>query len=201
MLPHVGVAHAESTSVATPAAAEPPRGAFLQLGVDPMDFKGEAITFKATTGGVLSTLQHCADLVWQREEAWRRRLERELERRRHLEEQLTRQQEDADAAAAAAAGPGPESPGSAAAKRHVMFGGPDYQASPGLGCMGRWGGLATGALGSQSMQSQRLQLWCRYVDVCRAYRQFSNRGAGISMISNDLARRKSSECTLGMTQM
>jgi len=60
----------------------------------------------------------------QREEAWRRRLEREQDRRRHLEELVTRQQE---AAAAAAAEESPESP---AGKRHVMFGGPDYQEGP-----------------------------------------------------------------------
>uniref|UniRef100_A0A915IAP1 Collagen type IV alpha-3-binding protein n=1 Tax=Romanomermis culicivorax TaxID=13658 RepID=A0A915IAP1_ROMCU len=41
-----------------------------------MDFKGEALTFKATTAGILSTLQHCIDLMQQRDEAWRRKLEK-----------------------------------------------------------------------------------------------------------------------------
>ena len=72
---------------------------------------------------MLSTLQHCAELMAQREDGWRRRLERELERRRHLEELLARQRE------AAATPPPPDSP-AAAKQRHVMFGGPDYQVSP-----------------------------------------------------------------------
>lgn len=51
-----------------------------------VDFKGEAMTFKATAGAVLTTLEHCLEAVGQREEVWRRRLERETERRRKLEE-------------------------------------------------------------------------------------------------------------------
>ncbi|KAB0803858.1 hypothetical protein PPYR_00828 [Photinus pyralis] len=50
-----------------------------------VDFRGEAITFKATTAGVLDTLAHCIDLVVQREEMWRKRMEREGERRRRSE--------------------------------------------------------------------------------------------------------------------
>lgn len=50
-----------------------------------VDFKGEAITFRATTAGVLETLAHCIDLVSQREESWRKRLEREVDRRRKAE--------------------------------------------------------------------------------------------------------------------
>lgn len=50
-----------------------------------IDFKGEAITFKTTTAAVIDTLEHCAELVAQREESWRRRLEREKERRRQSE--------------------------------------------------------------------------------------------------------------------
>ena len=41
-----------------------------------MDFKGEALTFKATTSGILTTLQHCIDLMQQREEAWKKRLDK-----------------------------------------------------------------------------------------------------------------------------
>jgi len=51
-----------------------------------IDFKGEAMTFKATTAGVLSTLQHCLDMVRQREDVWRKRMDREIERRKRLEE-------------------------------------------------------------------------------------------------------------------
>ncbi|CAH1126664.1 unnamed protein product [Ceutorhynchus assimilis] len=50
-----------------------------------IDFKGEAITFKTTTEAVIDTLSHCAELVAQREESWRKRLDREKERRRHSE--------------------------------------------------------------------------------------------------------------------
>lgn len=48
--------------------------------------QGEAITFRATTEGVLSTLQHCLDVIGRREESWRKRLERESERRKKAEE-------------------------------------------------------------------------------------------------------------------
>jgi collagen type IV alpha-3-binding protein len=50
-----------------------------------IDFKGEAITFKTTTAAVLDTLEHCADLVAQREESWRNRLDREIDRRKRGE--------------------------------------------------------------------------------------------------------------------
>uniref|UniRef100_A0A672MJJ2 Ceramide transfer protein n=1 Tax=Sinocyclocheilus grahami TaxID=75366 RepID=A0A672MJJ2_SINGR len=42
-----------------------------------IDFKGEAITFKATTAGILSTLSHCIDILVKREESWQRRLDKE----------------------------------------------------------------------------------------------------------------------------
>nr|CAD7592544.1 unnamed protein product [Timema genevievae] len=58
----------------------------LEHGMRSVDFRGEALTFKATTSGVLDTLQHCLDLLTQREELWRRRLDREAERRRKLDE-------------------------------------------------------------------------------------------------------------------
>lgn len=51
-----------------------------------VDFKGEAITFKATSEGVLATLQHCVELMGQREDAWRRRWEKEVEKKRKLQE-------------------------------------------------------------------------------------------------------------------
>lgn len=50
-----------------------------------IDFKGEAITFKTTTAAVIDTLEHCAELVAQREESWRKRLDREVERRKRCE--------------------------------------------------------------------------------------------------------------------
>lgn len=51
-----------------------------------VDFKGEAITFKSTSEGVLATMQHCVELMSQREDAWRRRWEKEVEKRRKLQE-------------------------------------------------------------------------------------------------------------------
>ena len=41
-----------------------------------IDFRGEAITFKATTSGILVTLQHCIDVMNKREENLQRRLDR-----------------------------------------------------------------------------------------------------------------------------
>uniref|UniRef100_A0A674N2N7 Ceramide transfer protein n=1 Tax=Takifugu rubripes TaxID=31033 RepID=A0A674N2N7_TAKRU len=46
-------------------------------GINGIDFKGEAITFKATTAGILATLSHCIDLMVKREDSWQRRLEKE----------------------------------------------------------------------------------------------------------------------------
>uniref|UniRef100_A0A8C9VMB2 Ceramide transfer protein n=1 Tax=Scleropages formosus TaxID=113540 RepID=A0A8C9VMB2_SCLFO len=46
-------------------------------GINGIDFKGEAITFKATTAGILSTLSHCIDLMMKREDSWQKRLDKE----------------------------------------------------------------------------------------------------------------------------
>ncbi|KAG7481436.1 hypothetical protein MATL_G00066560 [Megalops atlanticus] len=45
-------------------------------GINGIDFKGEAITFKATTAGILSTLSHCIDLMMKREDSWQKRLDK-----------------------------------------------------------------------------------------------------------------------------
>lgn len=81
-----------------------------------VDFKGEAITFKATSEGVLATLQHCVELMVQREDAWRRRWEKEVEKKRKVQElykslkdQVGTQQTDS---------PRP---------RLLIHGGPDYE--------------------------------------------------------------------------
>ncbi len=50
------------------------------------DFKGEAITFKATTAGILATLTHCIDLMAHREEALKRKIEKEMLLRKRMEE-------------------------------------------------------------------------------------------------------------------
>lgn len=56
-------------------------------GLKPIDFKGESITFRATTSGVLSTLQHCLEIIAENDESWKRKLEREIDKRRRTEEQ------------------------------------------------------------------------------------------------------------------
>ena len=47
-----------------------------QHGGHSVDFKGEAFTFKATTAGIIATLSHCIDLMGQREEAWKKKLDK-----------------------------------------------------------------------------------------------------------------------------
>lgn len=51
-----------------------------------IDFKGEAITFKATTAGILATLSHCIELMNQKEEYWKKKFDREQVSRRLAEE-------------------------------------------------------------------------------------------------------------------
>ncbi|XP_051551913.1 ceramide transfer protein isoform X4 [Myxocyprinus asiaticus] len=75
-----------------------------------IDFKGEAITFKATTAGILSTLSHCIEIMVKREESWQRRLDKEIERRRRAE--------DAYKAALTEL------------KKKPLYGGPDYEEGP-----------------------------------------------------------------------
>jgi len=60
----------------------------LQQGLHAVDFKGEAITFKATTTGILATLQYCIELMGQREEQLKKRVEREQIARRQAEEKV-----------------------------------------------------------------------------------------------------------------
>lgn len=73
-------------------AAKPINGieSHLELGdgLNPIDFKGEAITFRATTAGVLTTLQHCVDIIVQKDESLKRKLDKEIDRRKKAEEQV-----------------------------------------------------------------------------------------------------------------
>jgi collagen type IV alpha-3-binding protein len=50
------------------------------------NFRGEALTFKTTSAGVLIALQHCLDIISQREDLWRKKLEKEVEKRKKIEE-------------------------------------------------------------------------------------------------------------------
>ncbi|XP_027008521.1 ceramide transfer protein isoform X3 [Tachysurus fulvidraco] len=79
-------------------------------GLNGIDFKGEAITFKATTAGILATLSHCIDLMVKREDSWQRRLDKETERRRRVEEAYKTALSEL--------------------KKKSHFGGPDYEEGP-----------------------------------------------------------------------
>ncbi|KER21222.1 hypothetical protein T265_10410 [Opisthorchis viverrini] len=57
-----------------------------QHGAHAPDFRGESHMFKATAVGILTNLSHTIELMVQHEEQWRKRLEREAEKRRRLEE-------------------------------------------------------------------------------------------------------------------
>ena len=45
-----------------------------------VDFKGEAMTFKATSGAILTGLAQCIDTITKREEMWKSKLEKEHQR-------------------------------------------------------------------------------------------------------------------------
>ncbi|KAK3735008.1 hypothetical protein QZH41_010662 [Actinostola sp. cb2023] len=75
-----------------------------------IDFRGEAITFKATTAGILATLAHCIDIMTKREDCWHRRLEKEIEKRKKAEAACK------DALASA--------------RKQAFIGGPDFEEGP-----------------------------------------------------------------------
>ncbi|XP_053557376.1 ceramide transfer protein isoform X4 [Bombina bombina] len=79
-------------------------------GINGIDFKGEAITFKATTAGILSTLSHCIELMMKREDSWQKRLDKEVEKRRRVEEAYKIAMSEL--------------------KKKSHFGGPDYEEGP-----------------------------------------------------------------------
>lgn len=60
----------------------------LGNGIKPIDFKSEAITFKATTAGLITNMQTCIDLMSQKDDALKRRLDKEIEKRMKLEDML-----------------------------------------------------------------------------------------------------------------
>ena len=64
--------------------------ALKQHGVNTFDFKGEAITFKATTAGIVATMSHCIELMAQREELLKRKCERETMARKRIEEKYSK---------------------------------------------------------------------------------------------------------------
>ncbi|XP_078127717.1 ceramide transfer protein-like isoform X4 [Sander vitreus] len=79
-------------------------------GINGIDFKGEAITFKATTAGILATLSHCIDLMVKREDNWQKRVDKEMEKRRRIEDGYKSALSEL--------------------KKKSHFGGPDYEEGP-----------------------------------------------------------------------
>ncbi|XP_063698309.1 ceramide transfer protein [Culicoides brevitarsis] len=73
---------------AKPVNGSESQGTELGEGLKTIDFKGEAITFRATTAGVLTTLQHCVDIIVQKDENLKKKLDKEIERRKKAEEQV-----------------------------------------------------------------------------------------------------------------
>ncbi|CAF1278431.1 unnamed protein product [Rotaria magnacalcarata] len=51
-----------------------------------IDFKGEALTFKATTDGVIHNVAFSIELMQKREDVWRKKYEKELERRKRFQD-------------------------------------------------------------------------------------------------------------------
>ncbi|XP_013788859.1 collagen type IV alpha-3-binding protein-like [Limulus polyphemus] len=83
-----------------------------QHGSHAVDFKGEAVTFKATTAGILSILAHCIDIMQQREENWKHHLEKEVEKTKRLDELYKHAVSEAKS------------------QQPVVLGGPDYEEGP-----------------------------------------------------------------------
>lgn len=114
----------------------------IERGSHAVDFRGEALTFKATTAGVLARLQHCLDLFTQSQDGWRRRLEREVEKRKKVEDLYRQALEELRIVSDSK--PHQQLLGqrighepihyqqqlSAESKRIVLVGGPDYQEGP-----------------------------------------------------------------------
>lgn len=76
------------------ATPTPSNISLMQSSALGIDFRGEAITFKATTAGVIQVLSHCIELMTKREEQWKRKMEREKEKGKKLSEQLHELQEE-----------------------------------------------------------------------------------------------------------
>lgn len=57
-------------------------------GLRAVDFKGEAITFRETTSGVLAALNNCLEIIAQKEDALKKKMDKEVDKRKKLEEEL-----------------------------------------------------------------------------------------------------------------
>uniref|UniRef100_A0A1I8GA77 START domain-containing protein n=1 Tax=Macrostomum lignano TaxID=282301 RepID=A0A1I8GA77_9PLAT len=80
------------------------------------EFRGEAVTFKATTAGIIHQMRSCVELMCQREDQWKKRLERQMDKRHHMED-LVRSLQQRIEAAQQQVGAGPL--------------GPDFEEGPG----------------------------------------------------------------------
>jgi len=86
-----------------------------------IDFKGEAITFKATTAGILATLSHCIELMNQKEEYWKKKFDREQVARRLAEERYRNTMDFAQPA---------RTEQSQQSQKIVLKSGPDFEEGP-----------------------------------------------------------------------
>ncbi|RWS23706.1 collagen type IV alpha-3-binding protein-like protein [Leptotrombidium deliense] len=82
-----------------------------QLATMAVDYRGESLTFKATASSLTSTLSQCIEMMQQREDNWKRKLEKEIELRKKLEEALKHSTV--------------ESP-----QKVILLNGPDYEEGP-----------------------------------------------------------------------
>ncbi|XP_018020850.1 ceramide transfer protein isoform X2 [Hyalella azteca] len=109
-----------------------------KYGASVLDFKGEALTFKATTAGIQQTLAQCVEILSQREEAYKRRLEKEVERRKCAEERVQQYKAQVEECGVSGGGVGAAAVGIGsmprvtvpADARGMMLGGPDYEEGP-----------------------------------------------------------------------
>ncbi|TRY62817.1 hypothetical protein TCAL_13105 [Tigriopus californicus] len=86
----------------------------------PVDFKGEAITFKATTAGILATLSNCIEIMNTREEAWKKKLDKEHFARKIAEDKYKKSIEFSD----------PNSEDQAVLTQSPLNKGPDFEEGP-----------------------------------------------------------------------
>jgi collagen type IV alpha-3-binding protein len=59
-----------------------------ECGLKMMDFKGENITFQTTTSAVITTLNHCIEIISQKEDNFKKKFEKEVEKRKKVEDEL-----------------------------------------------------------------------------------------------------------------
>ncbi|CAL8087373.1 unnamed protein product [Orchesella dallaii] len=79
--------------------------ALTQSGLKIVDFRGEALTFKATTAAIVNSVSNCIEFMQQREDLWKKRHEREVEKRKKLEENFNQALKEAQEKKAAMGGP------------------------------------------------------------------------------------------------